>query len=358
MKTLGHLLATHRRMNLTRPRYEKLSSFFKGDWPSVYNAKLKDWQASGVDNKGLEKFFGTSSDITPAQELERFNACGAQLLTPEHPAYPPLWHNIPQSPAVVFGRGNLDLLATKSVAVVGSRRMTDYGTRALNKLLGPVFETGITVVSGLAYGVDAAAHQLALKTGTPTVAVLGNGIDHIYPKNNARLAVQILETNGLIISEYLPGVEAIPEYFPQRNRLVAGLAQATVVIEGAVKSGSLITGRLANEFGREVWAVPGDVFRTFSGGPNQLISQGEAAPLLNAEQLLESLRLTRTADPQQLDLTPAEAELVKVLGQQPQWETDIFLSQFSQPAGELNAILTLLELKGVVQQQGSQIYLG
>lgn len=356
MNQESFMLALHRRLNLTRPRYEKLQAFFADDWQAAYQANIKAWQAAGLEPKAIEKFFGTPEKYAPAQELDQLKAVGAWLLTPRSSHYPPLWQNINQSPAVVLGRGRPENLATKALAVVGSRKMTDYGQRVLQRILKPVFEKQITVVSGLALGVDAAAHQLALGCRAPTVAVLGNGIDQIYPKSHAALGQKIIEADGTIVSEYLPGTEPIPEYFPQRNRLVAGLGRATVVVEGAAKSGSLITGRLANEQGREVWAAPGDVFRASSAGPNLLISQGEAAPLLNAEQLLESLGLTAAPVLKNIELPANEAAVLQRLAAQPQWELDLFLATCPEPAAELNTTLTMLELKGVVQKHGSIIF--
>lgn len=358
MTQIGYILALHRRLNLTKPRYQKLAAFFAEDWQKAYTAKLTDWQAAGVEPRALEKFFSSKETRSPSEEQALLQTCGARILQLKDAAYPSLWHNIAQAPAIALYKGNVDNLSTKSLAVVGSRKMTDYGVRTLQKILGPVFEKKVTVVSGLAFGVDAAAHKLALAHGAPTVAVLGNGIDVVYPKANAGLAAEILATGGTIVSEYLPQTEAHPKYFPQRNRLVVGLAQATVVVEGAIKSGSLISARLANDFGRDVWAVPGDVFRTNSAGCNLLISQGEAAPLLRPDQLLETLNLKTAIPLQQLDLSPEELEIVKVLGSKNTWELEDFLAQFQVPASALNSRLTMLELKGVVQRRGNNLFLG
>lgn len=358
MNYVPYLLCLHRRLNLTKPRFDKLNQFFAGDWQKACQANLKDWQAAGITKQGLEKFFGTPQTLSPKQEQDLLNKSEAALVTCENALYPDLWQNIAQAPALFFYRGNGDNLNTKSMAVVGSRKMTDYGQRVLKSLIKPSVEKGVTVVSGLAYGVDTAAHRLALECRVPTVAILGNGIDEIYPKRNTALATEILAAGGTIVSEYLPRTEARPEYFPQRNRLVTGLAEATIVVEGALKSGSLISARLANEFGRTVWAVPGDVFRLNSQGCNQLIFQGEAGALTHSKFLLESLNLSNTTSLQKIDLSAEERDLVKVLRQKNTWELDLFLAKFKQPASELNSILTLLELKGVVVRRGNQIHLG
>jgi DNA processing protein len=357
MKSVPFLLDLHRRLNLTKPRFEKLSQFFEGDWQKAAQATIKDWQKAGVDGPGIEKFFGGKSSRSPAEELALLQASGARLVVLGDQDYPDLWHNIAQAPALFFYKGNGDNLNTKSVAVVGSRKMTDYGHRIMQQVLSPVFTKGITVVSGLAYGVDAAAHQLAIASHAPAVAVLGNGIDQIYPQRNTVLAKNILESGGTLVSEYLPQTEARPEYFPQRNRLVAGLSDATVVVEGALKSGSLITARLANDFGRSVWAVPGDIFRVNSAGCNQLIFQGEAAALTSAEFLLESLNLEKAIPLHKIDLTSDELVLVKKLRQKNTWTLDDFMAQFSWSTPEISTHLTLLELKGVLKVSGDKVYL-
>lgn len=357
MEAVSYLLALHRRLNLTRPRYEKLNAFFASDWQKAYLASLKDWQQAGLDKASIEKFFSVPEIKSPSQELTLLQQAGARVLTCENKLYPDLWHNIAQPPALFFYKGNGENLNQKSIAVVGSRKITDYGRQILQKVLKPVFAKQLTVVSGLAYGIDAAAHSLALQVGAPTIAVLGNGIDQIYPKNNYALGDKILNQGGTLISEYLPETEARPEYFPQRNRLVAGLGQATVIVEGALKSGSLITARFANDFGRSVWAVPADIFRTNSAGCNQLIAQGEAAPLCQAEDLLETLNFKNTIPLQKINLTRSEKDLVKVLKQKSHWEAEDFRRQFSRSASEMSVDLTALELKGVIKNTGHTLFL-
>lgn len=356
MNYVPYLLCLHRRLNLTKPRFDKLNQFFAGDWQKAYEANLKDWQAAGISKQGLEKFFGTPQTLSPQQEQDFLSKSEAILVTCENGVYPDLWQNIAQAPAVFFYRGNGDNLNTKSMAVVGSRKMTDYGQRVLKSLIKPSVEKGVTVVSGLAYGVDTAAHRLALECNVPTVAVLGNGIDEIYPKRNTALATEILAAGGTIVSEYLPRTEARPEYFPQRNRLVTGLAEATIVVEGALKSGSLISARLANEFGRTVWAVPGDVFRLNSQGCNQLIFQGEAGALTHSKFLLESLNLTNTTSLQKVTLSAEEQGFVKVLRQKNEWLLEEFIQHLSLPIAEVSAQLIMLEMKGVIKTTPNKVY--
>jgi len=356
MSTPAFLLALHRRLNLTRPRFETLSNFFEGDWQKAYQASISDWQKSGIERRAIEKFFGTPEVRSPLAEMELLQACGAQIITCTDPHYPDLWHHIAQAPALFFYRGNGENLNTKSLAVVGSRKMTTYGERIFGSVLQPVFERKITIVSGLAYGVDAAAHQLALRCKAPTVAVLGNGIDDVYPKRNHPLAQKILEQGGTIVSEYLPQTEARPEFFPQRNRLVVGLATGTVVVEAALKSGSLISARLANDMGRQVWAVPGDIFRGSSAGCNQLIFQGEASALTHAEFLLETLNLQNTVELQKIDLSSEEKSLLKILRQKNVWIVDELIAHLKVSTAEVSAQLITLELKGLIKTSADKVY--
>lgn len=357
MHSSAYLLALHRRLKLTRPRFEKLSTFFEGDWQQAYQASIAEWQKAGVDSRGIEKFFGTPETMSPAAEMELIQACGGQIVTSTDPQYPDLWHHIAQAPALFFYRGNGENLNTKSLAVVGSRKMTQYGERVFASVLQLVFARKITIVSGLAYGVDAAAHQLALRCQAPTVAVLGNGIDEVYPKKNHQLAQTILAQGGTIVSEYLPQTEARPEFFPQRNRLVVGLAVGTVVVEAALKSGSLISARLANDMGRQVWAVPGDIFRTNSAGCNQLIFQGEASALTHAEFLLETLNLKKSIKLQKLDLSNQERDLLKFLRQKNVWIIDELMMSLKVSTAEISAPLLTLELKGIVKIKIDKVYL-
>ena len=351
------LLAIHRRLRFSTKRFKCLHEFFAGDWEKAYQACLKDWQAAGVDKLGIEKFFSKPEVYSPLGEMELLQQCGAQVLTLLDPLYPVLWQHMAGAPALVLVRGDGENLRQRSVAVVGSRKMTPYGERVLEHFLRPVCERGVTVVSGLAYGVDAAAHRMALACQAPTIAVLGNGIDKVYPRRNEAIGADILAAGGTLISEYLPRTQARPEYFPERNRLVAGLAQATVVVEGALKSGSLITARLANDMGREVWAIPGDVFRAASSGCNQLIARGEAAALTEASQLSEAFKISPQAQRVRPALSNDEQQLLNHVAAQNEWELEV-LSQVAALDGAMLSVLLMgLELKGYVRKTGDKVYL-
>jgi len=200
-----------------------------------------------------------------------------QILTPHNPHYPASLRHIPQAPSVLFARGNLDLLSTNKIAIVGARHPTPDGLDNAYAFAKHLAECGFCIVSGLAQGIDGASHEGALDANMPngsTIAVLGCGIDIIYPRTHQKLADRIIASKGLIISEFPPGTPPIGRNFPKRNRIVAGLSSGVLVVEAALKSGSLITARLANDMGREVFAMPGSIHSPLSRGPHYLIQQG------------------------------------------------------------------------------------
>jgi DNA processing protein len=250
--------------------------------------------------------------------LERLAAAGHRFLPRSSPDFPSLLHAIHDPPAGLFLRGGAEpeILSRPAVAIVGARACSGYGA-SVARSLGRELAAGLVVVSGLARGIDAEAHRGALEAEGSTVAVLGCGVDRDYPAAHAELARRVAET-GLIVSEYAPGVEPAPWRFPARNRLVAGLAAATVVVEARERSGALITADLALEEGREVFAVPGEITSALSAGTNALLKLG-AAPLTAAADVLASFGID--PEPVQgnrsplLELLPAGAdELVRKTG--------------------------------------------
>jgi DNA processing protein len=270
--------------------------------------------------------------------LERLAADGYRFLPRSSPAFPPLLHAIHDPPAGIFLRGEADaqLLARPAVAIVGARACSGYGASVGRSLARELAAAGLVVVSGLARGIDAEAHRGALEAEGPTVAVLGCGIDRDYPAAHAELARRVAAT-GLIVSEYAPGVEPAPWRFPARNRIVAGLCAATIVVEARERSGALITADLALEEGREVFAVPGEITSALSAGTNNLLKLG-ASPLTGAADVLSCFGIEREADERAgsplLELLPASAdELARRTG---------------LGAGQIARVLVELELVGRV----------
>lgn len=201
------------------------------------------------------------------------DACGANLLPATSPDYPPLLAQLPDAPAVLYARGDLSVLAEPQVAMVGSRTPTAGGRDTARSFAAQFARAGIGITSGLALGIDTASHEGALAAGGVTIAVLGCGLDRVYPAENRGLAERIV-ASGVVISEFPPGSPARPAHFPQRNRIIAGLSAGTLVVEAACRSGSLITARLAGTAGRDVFAVPGSIHNEMARGCHELIRQG------------------------------------------------------------------------------------
>lgn len=283
------------------------------------------------------------------------------LITQSSRKFPPLLKQINQIPAQLYVRGNGEILsAPYLLAVVGSRKATSYGSQCVSRLLPEPIRAGIIIVSGLAYGIDSLAHQAAVAEGRPTIAVLGSGIDDasIYPHPNKQLAHEILETGGAIISEYPPGTTPHKGHFPARNRIIAGLSKATLLVQAAIKSGSLITGRLAMEFNREVAAVPGPITDALSYGPNSLIRDG-AHPIIEPEDLLllYGLEKGKTEIPiEKINLPPKVKQLFVLLTNEPQ-HIDEFIVRLKKPAGEITTTLMELELQGYAEHVGGMKYI-
>jgi len=260
--------------------------------------------------------------------------------------YPPLLTELHDPPSRLHLRGrSSELLARPSVAIVGARSCSPYGAQVARELAQSLAAAGLVVVSGLARGVDAEAHRGALAAGGLTIAVLGCGIDRDYPRAHAELARRIAES-GLVVSEYPPGIEPSPWRFPARNRIIAGLAQATVVVEARERSGALITADFALELGREVFATPGEITSALSAGTNDLLRQG-ATPLLSAEDVLEALGVEPTPRALPTGLSPESLEVLERLSDGARTLDELVRATERDPAA-LAATLTELELAGLI----------
>jgi DNA processing protein len=279
-----------------------------------------------------------------AAYLDRLGQTGIRWIARSAPEFPPLLHAIHDPPPGLFVRGeaDLDVLRRTTVAVVGARSCSPYGAQVARMLGRELGRAGLVVVSGLARGVDGEAHRGALEAGALTVGVLGCGIDRDYPAAHRELAARIRAT-GLTVSEYAPGVEPAPWRFPARNRIIAGLSAATIVVEARDRSGALITADLALEEGREVFAVPGEITSALSSGTNDLLKLG-ATPLTTAADVLDVFGLASTeAEPVELG-SSAEAVLARL--RDGPASADELARATGLDAGALSSALTELELAG------------
>ncbi len=275
-------------------------------------------------------------------------AHGRSVLTLGDPAYPPLLLETPDPPLMLFAHGRIDLLKATSIAVVGSRKPSPQGKDNARAFAAHFSRSGHCVVSGLAAGIDGRAHEGALEGAGSTVAVVGTGLDRVYPRQHHALAKRIAE-QGLLISEFPLGTPPLPGHFPQRNRIIAGLSRGTLVVEAALQSGSLITARLAADMGRDVFAVPGSIHSPQSRGCHALIKQG-AKLVESAEDVLEELNLlsSMAAPPAPATEAPEPADdVLAALGHDPT-TVDALIARTGIPPQSLSARLLELELDGLV----------
>ena len=254
-----------RKAGLLIERFRTPQSIFRASASELEDAGLLGGVARSVAS-------GCSFEDAAAQQ-QKMRESGAMLVTLGDAGYPQPLRTIFDPPVVLFARGNLDLLETLMLGVVGTRRPTPYGLAAAERLSADLAQAGLTIVSGMARGIDTAAHRGALGVGGKTIAVLGCGVDIVYPSENRKLAAEIA-AKGLILSEFPMGAVAFPQNFPIRNRIISGMSAGLLVVEGAQYSGSSITAKLAIDQGREVFAVPGNITSKMSWGPNLLIKQG------------------------------------------------------------------------------------
>jgi DNA protecting protein DprA len=291
-------------------------------------------------------------DRIAAAALDDASADGVRFMTSDDAGYPQRLHDLCDPPPVLYYRGDFNSLQARAVAVVGSRAATPYGRNMATTVAGDLGTYGATVVSGLARGIDACAHRGALRVGTQTVAVLGSGLRALYPPYHRHLADEIEGQGGAIISEFPPTLPARAHQFPMRNRIVAALCDATVVVEAGAKSGALITARLAAELGRPVFAFPGDVGRPSSEGTNALIKDGVALATA-AEDIASALGWQRVMPScTSIDLNKT---LTGVLAPSGSSIDEICAVSGMDPAS-VSAQLTILEMQGLVEQQAGGLY--
>ena len=268
--------------------------------------------------------------------------------------YPSQLLELYRPPLILYLQGTLGSSVT-AMSVVGSRKPTPYGRQVVEAFVPPLVASGITVVSGLAQGVDTLAHVVTLRCGGTTIAVLGSGLDRIYPYANCQLAARVVESGGALISEYSPGTPPLKHHFPARNRIVSGLSRGVIVVEGDIHSGSLITAEHAMEQGRDVFAVPGNIFSPQSRGPNRLIVQG-AIPLLEPSNLLEYYGIKTETPPEAQALSVEEKLIVTALGHEPR-DVDEIIQRAGLPVTLVAAKLVELEVAGIVQRQPGGLYI-
>ncbi len=335
------------------------------------NSMVTSWNAPvsvlrrlpGFGDETIAAIEAGRKEIDPHKLLANLKDTGIKAWTWNDPHYPIRLRHIADPPIVLYVNGDLrPEFLTSAVAVVGTRRPTSYGEKNAKAVALGLSTHGVTVVSGMAVGIDSIAHWGALDGGSPTIAVLGCGPDVCYPSSNKRLFKAILEEGkGAIISEYFPGTTAEKFRFPARNRIISGLCQALVVVEGACTSGSLISANMAFDQSREVFAFPGRIDAVMSEGPNKLIKQNKAHLCTSYEDILDELNWVKTKvganreQPSVVALYGREREVYDLISLE-SIHFDAMVEQSGMSAGELSATLTMLELAGLVTREAGDWY--
>lgn len=330
-----------------------------GNAETAFTASVSDLVSAGIEPGTAEKFVSFRFSIDIAAEQKRLQQNEISLLSFFDDLYPELLKEIPQAPPLLYYRGAIGPSDELALAVVGTRKITAYGRTVTPQLLDPVITSGVTLVSGLAYGIDALAHTLCIKRGKRTIAVLACGIDDatLYPRDHVYLAQQIMDCGGMLMSEYPPGTPAFKQHFVARNRIMSGMSLATLVVECSVKSGTFITVKHALDQNRQVLAVPGPVYGETSQGPNNLIKMGATA-VTEAGDIFAALNIeSKIADSHTLGTAsnPSEYAILELLSSEPKM-TDELVSLTGLSAPDVSTALTFLEMKGMVRSLGGGQY--
>jgi len=356
---MKYLNALNKITNVGPSRFKILMSYFDNG-EKIWKASQKELMKSGLDEKTIYNIISERPKINPNQELDILKKNSVKILSINDPNYPELLKEIHNAPYLLYVKGSFDFNKNPMLAIVGSRKLTSYGKQVAYSLSRDLTKSGITIVSGMALGIDTIAHRGALESEGKTIAVLGSSLDdiNIGPQSNYNLSRQIIN-NGALISDYPIPTSANPGTFPSRNRIMAGLTLGTIVIEAAEKSGTLITANLALEFNREVFAVPGSIFSPVSMGANNLIRSG-AKIVTGVNDILEELNLEKKATEKSAKrVIPDSAEeekIVKILSGEP-IHIDRIIKLAKLKTSVASSTLVVLEMKGLIKDIGGQNYI-
>ncbi len=353
---LAYWIAFSRVLGIGPARFKLLLDYFHDDVAAAWHADSKELAQAGLDQKVVHSFLQQRSTIVPRQELEKLERLRVRVITLKDKAYPSYLKEITHPPMVLYVAGTLTEADQFAIGIVGTRKASVYGRQVTERFAADLAKGKVTVVSGLALGIDAIAHTAALDAGGRTLAVLGSGLDVIYPPGNYSLARRIVESGqGALITEFPLGVRPEGGNFPARNRIISGLSQGVLITEAPQQSGSLITANFALEHGREVFAVPGNIYSAGSAGVNKLIQDGGAKLVTNVNDILEALNLFML--PQHVEMQAAlpdnaeERTLLALLSHEPR-HVDELIRASELPTETVSAMLTMMELKGMVKSVG------
>ena len=358
MREVKYWAALSRVPGLGTVRFRKLEAYF-GDLEHAWNAGLALLKAAGMDARTAQEIVAARPRVDPDDELKRLQQAGVRVLTWHDSEYPARLKEISDPPPVLYVKGSFLPADERALAVVGTRSPTSYGREAAANLTADLAKNGITIVSGLARGIDGIAHRAALDSGGRTIAVVANGLDIYYPREHEQLSRQI-QDQGAVVSEYPLGVRPDPRGFPRRNRLISGMSLGTLVVEAAEGSGARWTVYHALEQDREVFCVPGSIFSPASRFTNRMIQEGAKLASSHTD-ILEELNLTVVTRQAELPLyqeseDSEEMALLNHLDGEP-LHIDDLRRNTGLPITSVSTMLTMLELKGMVKQVGCMYYI-
>ncbi len=337
-------------------RIKLLASFF-GSYKKVWKANAKQLNKVGLKSERVVDFISYREKFNPETYFNRLKQLSINYLTIGDKTYPQNLKDLDGAPYVLYVKGRLLSSDANAVSIVGSRKATFYGKEVAERFGGELARFGVTIISGLARGIDTASHRAALSAGGRTIAVLGCGLDSVYPPENYKLA-EVIAQHGALISEYPLGYPAMPNNFANRNRIISGLSKAVLVIEGAQKSGTLLTASHALEQGKAVFAVPGQITSPNSFAPLYLIKNG-ATVATSTKDILDELNLQLKVDKDAVEkIIPTnknEGQILDVLENEPR-HIDEIVRICSLETAEISARLTVMELKGLVKNLGQGVY--
>jgi DNA processing protein len=349
---LKYWISFTRLPGIGRVKLSQLLNYFN-DLSLAWTASSSELKNAGLDSRSVSSIVNHRNKIAPDSEIENLAKYNVKAIPFPSPEYPEKLKEISDYPPVLYIRGSRIIKDELCIAVVGTRRATVYGRQVTEELVSDLARNNITIVSGLASGIDSIAHKTALNEGKPTYAVFASGLDTVYPADNVKLAKSIME-NGALISEYPLGTKPKAENFPRRNRIMSGISAGVLVIEAGDRSGALITADQALIQNREVFAVPGSILSPMSRGTNSLIQQG-AKLVRNYMDVMEELNLAVVA--QQIEMkefiseSENEALIIKQLHNEP-----IYIDEICRlsglPISIVNSTMSVLEIKGIVRQVG------
>jgi DNA processing protein len=338
-------------------RLKLLLSYFKKA-KKIWTASKSELEETGLSEKKVSEFVGYRKNFDIEEYFKKLGTYKVKVVTIFDKDFPKNLKDLDGAPLALYYKGSLDSLNLNSIAIVGTRQMTSYGKEVTERFSSELGNLGVTIISGLARGVDTTAHRACLSVGGKTVAVLGNGLDSVYPPENTQLAAEIVKSGGAIISEYPLGYPALPVNFAIRNRIVSGLSDAVIVIEGAEKSGTLLTANHAAEQGKTVFAIPGQITSPLSAAPLYLLKNG-AKMATSVKDILDELDLQVKVDKERIQKivpdTKEEGELLEILKNEALYLDELVRISGSKTS-EISARLTIMEMKGMVKNLGKGMY--